>query len=384
MAERPGIYVHFEFGVSWTPRQPPKSRQITYMSRSMRDRANQFPRQLPAPNTNFLAVSQPQTLPVATQLQYQPQPLYQVQNLHQHATIEHPTYPRDTLVGPPPENASPGQHQINTQIQQQWETLLSRRTSRSQSRSSHERGSSAPPPFNDSPWDANPGPSFTNPIANNLPRDQRRLAPETEKALPATPNQFRLGEDDLPWSAWTFPMGYSEDENDEVAEYRGQSSSRSIEPSHESSHYRDATDRDQGRAIEMQSLAAALVTVDNGFEDQWWYQGPRLVHLNGNVISQASVDQYQRNNQTATAPELPMGSAVAAWAVSPMQPYSHPFECNQGPLDNETPHWESLAVLPRRSSIADVVSPISDLSSPVPSFRGLRRSLTTRSDELHM
>jgi hypothetical protein len=34
--------------------------------------------------------------------------------------------------------------------------------------------------------------------------------------------------------------------------------------------------------------------------------------------------------------------------------------------------------------VVDIVSPLSDSSSPLSNFGGLRRSLTTRSDELHI
>lgn len=35
---------------------------------------------------------------------------------------------------------------------------------------------------------------------------------------------------------------------------------------------------------EMECLATAMMTVDNGFEDQWWNQGPRLVNVTGDLI----------------------------------------------------------------------------------------------------
>jgi hypothetical protein len=58
------------------------------------------------------------------------------------------------------------------------------------------------------------------------------------------------------------------------------------------------------------------------------------------------------------------------------------------PLDDAEPSMISRrASLPTDSpvpSIVDIVSPVSDVSSPGPSFRVMRRTLTTRSDELHM
>ncbi|KAH6886498.1 hypothetical protein B0T10DRAFT_563691 [Thelonectria olida] len=387
MTERPAIYVHFEFGVSWTPRQAPKNRQITYMSRSMRDRGNQFPRQLPAPNTNYLTDAQHQTLPLA-QTQFDQQQ-YQLQSVPQQIEYQPSRFPRDVVaILPPPEHTasvSPAQQQINLQIQQQWETLLPRRTSRSQSRSSHERGRSAPPPFNESPWDANPGSSSTNTMTHNLPRDQRPDAgPEIWKALPATPNQFRLGEDGMPWSSWTFPMGYADDDNvtnDEDAEIRRHSGSlQEAETWPISSRRPESNDREKGKAREMQSLAAALVTVDNGFEDQWWYQGPRLVHVGGDIVPQPAGSQSQRITEEF---DQDSPSGTVGWVVSPQDTPS-PMRGSEQGQEVVHPSWASFQAMTPRSSIVDMVSPVSEFSSPVPSFHGLHRSLTTRSDELHM
>lgn len=43
-------------------------------------------------------------------------------------------------------------------------------------------------------------------------------------------------------------------------------------------------DRATGFVKEMESLATAMMTVDNGFEDQWWNQGTRLVNVAGELI----------------------------------------------------------------------------------------------------
>lgn len=44
------------------------------------------------------------------------------------------------------------------------------------------------------------------------------------------------------------------------------------------------TERQTGWVKEMESLATAMMTVDNGFEDQWWNQGTRLVNVAGELI----------------------------------------------------------------------------------------------------
>ncbi|CAM1503730.1 Fc.00g013210.m01.CDS01 [Cosmosporella sp. VM-42] len=358
MGERPAIYLHFEFGVSWTPRHAPRSRQISYMSRNMRDRANQFPRQLPPANTNFLAAPVAYPHPYYQQ-QYQSQ-VPQPQSYQQEPAVvqQYDTEPqfRDNI--PAPQIQYPSYHPTRQQHQQQQlQEPETQRSPRSQSRRSHERGSSAPPPFNDSPWDAEPEPM----TATALPRSSRpNPRPQVWKALPATPAQFRLGEDGMPWSSYTFPMGFVEDGEEEAYDGNESPSTRQSDCAPESSRRRDLDDRDRGRAREMQSLATALMTVDNGFEDQWWYQGPRLVTVAGDLLSPAAIAQLGSRDGTV------------GWAVSDQE--QEFVQSPRASFPDQTP----------RSSTAGIVSPMSEFPSPMSSYQGLRRSLTTRSDELHM
>ncbi|KAL6400389.1 hypothetical protein AUP68_16092 [Ilyonectria robusta] len=219
-------------------------------------------------------------------------------------------------------------------------------------------------------------------MANNLPRDQRpRPEPEVWKALPATPNQFRLGEDGMPWSSWTFPMGFSEDDVDDAAEqgYRSRSTPQGSGTSPESSRQPDPSDRDKSKVREMQSLAAALVTVDNGFEDQWWYQGPRLINVGGNMLptiagARTDIDAHDNVHDA---------DGTMAWVASNRDQVNQENEGYQE--DQEAPHpWASFQLNSPRSSLVDIVSPVSEFSSPASGYQGLHRSLTTRSDELHM
>ncbi|KAH7129297.1 hypothetical protein B0J13DRAFT_453099 [Dactylonectria estremocensis] len=375
MAERPAIYVHFEFGVAWTPRHNPRNRQLTYMSKNMRDRANQFPRQLPPPNTNYLTNSVTYHQPLPPQAPIQPY----YQNHVPTQISQQPHLPREVVVVAPPIQQQQQQEQQPYPQNHQWQALHPQRTSRSQSRSSHERGSSAPPPLNSSPWDTNPEQTSTNPVANNLPRDQRPThEPEIWKALPATPNQFRLGEDGMPWSSWTFPMGYADDDNEDVDDqgYRRRSTPQFSETLPESSRRSGPSDRDKSKVREMQSLAAALVTVDNGFEDQWWYQGPRLVNVGGSMLPTTA------GTMTA-ADDHEIADGTIAWVASNQDQLN---QQERGYQDEDVVHpsWASFQLNSPRSSLADIVSPVSDFSSPVSSYQGLHRSLTTRSDELHM
>lgn len=186
-----------------------------------------------------------------------------------------------------------------------------------------------------------------------------RARPHVWKALPATPDQFRLGENEMPWVSYNFPQGYIED-GEETGSGTGRSTStRRTEYPAESSRRRDVEDRDRGQTKEMQSLAMAMLTVDNGFEDQWWYQGPRLITIAGDLFAQTPVAQSR--------------DGTVGWAVAREDRQVH------------QPRRESItsAGTPGFSAV-DIVSPVSDFSSPISSYQGLRRSLTTRSDELHM
>lgn len=363
--ERPGIYLRFEMGVSWNPRHTPKSRQVTYMSRSMRRRSTQFPRQLPPANTNFLAApghdahpqhQQQNQYPSHSQQQYQQhllaqqaqQASYPYQPQGQYQNQGQDQYPYHQNQYPAHHHQSANHYPLPSQQPNQQPQSRDMRGSRSRSRSSHERGRSAPPPLNDSPWDAEPEPM----MATALPR--RKPGPQVWKALPATPAQYRLGEDNMPWSPSLYPVGYVED--DEVESIAGPSNSRAVGIS---PHQFD--DRERGRATEIESLGAALMTVDNGFEDQWWYQGPRLVNLAGDLIS------------TAAMRDLIANGGTVGWAVA-----------DGNPSVAATSRDSFPAVRSPHSSRIDIVSPVSDFPSPVSSFHGLRRSMTTRSDELHM
>lgn len=116
--------------------------------------------------------------------------------------------------------------------------------------------------------------------------------------------------------------------------------------------HRGVDDRDKVRTKEMQSLATAMMTVDNGFEDQWWYQGPRLVNIAGDLIPPAVLaENYHRSSDGAYPGARDVISSQAAGSPA--------------------------------GTMADVVSPVSDVSNSGSSFI-LRRSLTTRSEELHM
>ncbi|CAJ2508817.1 Uu.00g138430.m01.CDS01 [Anthostomella pinea] len=219
--------------------------------------------------------------------------------------------------------------------------------------SSHERGRSAPPPINDSPWDAR-----ASTTATLFPHRSQALSdqPRAWKALPTTPGQFRLGEDGLPWSAWAWPSdpnGYEDESpfaNNPTTVHLSPERRRRIE--------------DPERVRELETLSTAMMTVDNGFENQWWFQGPRA------STTRASDDGDNDNNDDDDNDDdddaRPLSAAEAMLLASAEPPATGGDTYDSGPPN---PY--------------DIVSPISDMSSPTPSFRGpLYRSLTTRSEEL--
>lgn len=415
MGEQPGIYVHLEMGVP-LPKIMSKDRHITYVSKNMRDRASQFPRQLPPTNTNYLnppAHYQVAHQQMATQAQH-PQTQPQQQFTHTISNMAPNIYNRDPVsVGMAHEPTylpyRPQQTQYHIREyyapaapsqQQQRETHPEelRLSSRSAERNSHERGSSAPPPLNSSPWD----------VTSHTSGGE----PHVWKALPATPNQFRLGEGDMPWDGWNFPMGFNDNNGDDDSNEEGENRTRSREASlqatwgpefpGEPSRYVQPVqvdDRARGKAKDIQSLASALMTVDNGFEDQWWYQGPRLVHLDGTTVMVPTAvprSSFHPDHQQSSV----------GWAVSREEEQQQQDQLQQSRREQEQQRYQrnrkrhlslqeeqlasfvspntSFQPVSPRSSLADIVSPLSDYPSPLSSYGGLRRSLTTRSDELHI
>lgn len=337
MAEIPSVYFHFEMGVQWRPRTSDsqgssKNHQLSYMSRSARQRAHQFPRQLPPSNTNYLS-----TLP-HPQYQYPYQWQYYQNDPAVFGPVSgHQSYPvtQPTAVTQPP---------LATHLQPQYtQASRSNRPCRSESRSSHGRGRSAPPPLSENSWDAAPEPM----AATALPK-RNITKPQIWKALPPTPGQFRLGHDDMPWTPPPYAAQGSEDCSQDSQLISPESSAGQV--SHAS--HRSPEDCDKVRTKEMQSLATAMMTVDNGFEDQWWYQGPRLVNVAGDLMPPAACAENYHANARVTFPGA--GELVSAHAA------------------------DSPA-----GTMADIVSPVSDFSSSGSSFI-LRRSPTTRSEELHM
>ena len=292
---------------------------MTIMSRTARDRARQLPSSIP--------ISDPTGATDIDDHRYPTGPLpSDYFGRHEASLRTYPNYPAEQL----PE-AQTHQSQAATQM---FATQRHHRRSKSQSRSSHERGHSAPPPIQWNPWDIEPEPM----TATVLPH---REEPQVWKALPPTPDQLCLDHEDIPRSQLSFTAS-----TDGLDRACGTSIAGPEDPAWQGESqqrpYDGIEDHDRTRTKEMQSLATAMMTVDNGFEDQWWYQGPRLVNIAGELFQAGHMPDVQQHDARYSWP----GTARDGTRVA-----SPEFDLQQG-----------------SSSMVDIVSPISDLSDSTSNF----------------
>ncbi|KAF4773037.1 hypothetical protein HER10_EVM0001089 [Colletotrichum scovillei] len=347
-SRKPQIFVHFEFGVSFSPRHAPNQHSVTYATRGFRDRA-QFPRQVPPTNTNYLA-----------------EPSH---SAHQQQQLQ-PTRsspPIQEYYAPQAQPPMPPHYEVSRQSRQE-----------SRSSSSHERGSSAPPPWNDSPWDAEPDALGSSALPRQRPRPQN--APDYWKALPEVPSRFRLGEDEMPWSTSSWPGEFGMPDESEVNDYSSELSMKfrdvSLTNATPVAHERG----DDGRRHDLEALSAAMVTVDNGFENQWWYQGERQ-QINAPGVVAGDLHTTTTTNAAALASTTTTAEAVVPL---PQTPVYHQQQL--GSYDTrESMGWVTAQGGDSHASMMSatiynpsvLVSPMSEYASP-----RLHRSMTTRSEEL--
>ncbi|KJR80046.1 uncharacterized protein SPSK_00495 [Sporothrix schenckii 1099-18] len=497
---RPQVYVHVEFGISWPSRHVPNNHVFTYKSRGLRDRRANFPREAPEPSTHYLSssappVSQPGYFPsfdgfatpqhrgqqkqrerhaVWGSLESQRRrELQQSQNRareeptlfpqqHQHSQQRRRNQFQQQLQSQPlPQQQSQlSQTYLSTRYQNRMglppvdEETRSSRSSKD-SRSSHERGHSAPPPLSGSPWDITTGDASGLPLNAGGSRyagpttvgPARAGHPQIWKALPELPTGYRLGEG-LPWSQGLPEPGV--DPDDERLRPRSQpeaGDSSSIHQSLDYSPFRPFTNRptvlpiqptdsgaqrqldiDTQRKRNLESLSSAMMTIDNGFESQWWNQGERLntnAHsptaptqsvwpsgmsssalpvslvlppsLQGESDDEGQSTSAPMPQQASSLPSSPssprrirmpsLGWAIASSPVS-SEPTSGPILPSPSSILPRHPQRVSSLGNHRTSqSSQNVVSPVSqftgnDLWSPETRNRQLSRSMTTRSDEL--
>ncbi|KAK4124140.1 hypothetical protein N657DRAFT_663280 [Parathielavia appendiculata] len=387
----PEIYVHLEFRVSWgRKQQSPKSHQVTYRSRGTRERSTVFPRQVPAPNTNYLAAihtfDQRQTRLREMRQRYANTRNHQMQEYYQGYPAQQGAHLQLPVVREPD------------------------RPTRADARpSSHERGRSAPPPIGENPWDVSVPPFQTR--HSDMATLNRPAMEIKRKPLPAPPSQFRLGEGRHPWSTWSLPDGFdpdalpqddddnnennnnnnNNDDDDDDDEYEDMLvhsaaspgggnrnsatyatnptmvSTFSPEPpattTTSSSSPLRARDLETGRAKELGALSAAMMTVDNGFESQWWYQGQRETH-----------------HEHHPAPFTPDESPVIHHH-SHHHHYRRLSDRDHHPMSALSETYASSFIMPPETPVpmaAGVVSPMTEaaLSPAAP------RSMSTRSEEL--
>lgn len=319
---KPQIFVQLAFGVSWSQRHAPQTHTVTYMSRNLknaRDSGN-FPRQVPSPTTNFLAPEQRQNR-------------REHPGRHHHQNNQHH----------PIQNGCNRPHTG----EQSSDQLRPRPRRGSTDEALHGRGRSAPPPFNNNPWDVHHASALS--IFPHGTQDDKGPS-QMWKALPAPPTQFRLGEDGLPWSSWA-PVDVP-DSGEDGGDW---SYANGPVPSVPISTEQPRTE-DPERVRELESLSTAMMTVDNGFEHQWWYQGQR-----------ESVESWWPRDLEASDDAGTMSTAEATLLANIEPPSAiEP--------DDDNDYASNYHVL---------VSPISDVGSPTQGFsQPLHRSLTTRSEEL--
>ncbi|CAK7201883.1 hypothetical protein SEUCBS139899_004598 [Sporothrix eucalyptigena] len=518
-SHRPQVYVHVEFGVSWTSRHIPNNHVLSYKSRGLRDRLANFPREVPAPTTNYLSSSVPPLLQTgqptsfddfavvrrhdqqrrgerhsvweslenqrrrehqsqsrrreeptqSTQLSHHQQRQQQQHRNHRQKQPQQQPKPQQHAQPQPQQQhrvqESPlSQMYLSTRYQSHRdltpvdEEQRSSRSSRD-SRSSHERGHSEPPPLSGSPWDITTGDASG--LQHNY-SGSRYVVPSSSvagpsrgpvqiwKDLPDLPTRYRLGEG-LPWS-----QGLPEpaaDPDDERLRPRSQpeaGDSSSIHQSLDYSPFRPFSNRptvipiqvedtesqrqrdiDTQKKRDLEALSMAMMTIDNGFESQWWNQGKRentdarsptaptpSVWPSGMSSSALPVslvlppslqgdsdDEEQQSKtagpstavpmQTSSLPSSPtsprrirMASLGWAIATSPVSTEPTNSAMPPSPVSSVLPrHPQRISSLGNQRVSQQVVSPVSefagtDLWSPEARNRQLSRSMTSRSEEL--
>lgn len=410
--QKPQVFLKVEFGVSWMGQHPPRQRGFEYKSRALRERNPDFPRHVPAPTTNYLAASsiqqfqQNQQLP-QLHLQHAPQSQehqsYMEQPgdrrreslLPQHYSTIHllpephepargRTHPIEAVPEPPPLGPFPAQQRTPSYGER------------------HERGSSAPPPLSENHWDvvqqSAPGQSTGDPSSQHAVPDGRSTS-NLWKDLPEVPTRFRLGEDGMPWEGnWTFPMGF-EPYLEPDPYLRPESSHSSPKPSSsQNSQERSRTfpeqsgpsftdirspvfqsparGEDPAQRRNLEALGSAMMTVDNGFENQWWNQDERGERRQLAAIHPPPATNSQVEEQMALGW---VGALLPSNAPGEIPSSRQQMSLGAGAGSDSILSPES-SQSGGRSYNNMIVSPVSTFSGPV---SNLSRSMSTRSDELY-
>lgn len=310
---RPQLFVELSFGVSWSDRHMPQMHTLSYTSKNLkaaRD-SGHFPRQaLP---------SQPHRQPYRGERHHR-------EHERPHSRPSHLRLPRPTVAQPPP-----------------------REPRSSARRATTERGSSEPPPVQPSLWDGGMEGEDGRPSATLFNRPARATMnfPAIRKDVPTNPARFRLGADGLPWSVSAWPLDSEDDEEENAPPFANMPTVVPLYPANRS------RSEDPQRVEELESLSMAMLTIDNGFENQWWNQGQR-----------EPVAWFPLRPDEHDAHHLSLDDAALLSAAEP-----------PSGVDTYSAHPESFR---------GIVSPLSDFSPTFSIPLTLQRSATSRSDELWM
>ncbi|PSR77226.1 hypothetical protein BD289DRAFT_456732 [Coniella lustricola] len=386
--QRPAVFVKVEFGVSWSAQHAPRTHGLEYKSRALRERNPAFPRTVPAPTTNYLD-SQPPCLHFEphSSLTYgrdfqlpepRPNPAYLLP-----APVLSDRYgrqPIEPIPEPPPLGTSPPRNDRHSRAHSAGSTA-----------DRHERGSSAPPPLSENNWDVFPGQTSAHAsAARPVPRSATlhdRVNSDVWKDLPEVPSRFRLGEDDLPWeSTWQFPLGFepylepdpylqrkaTSTPSAEAASQRAADPARTPERSTSFQSFIESPPQndDSVKRHDLEALGHAMMTVDNGFENQWWNQGERrpLGAVEPPPTTRQQVEEQMALGWVgALLPDAGLGDDSRRFT------YPSP----EAAATLVSPEDGASSIGPSYSNA--VVSPMSTFSVPATQ---LSRSLSTRSDEL--
>ncbi|KAH8844202.1 hypothetical protein MCOR27_011473 [Pyricularia oryzae] len=306
----------------------------------------------------------------------------------------------------------------------------------------HSRGRSAPPPIADSPWNVQAQPAvfqFTQqsvPSVSSPTQSTGSVAMQGRsisqgdarlwKALPEPPTSFRLGEEGMPWEALSWPMGYEPEADPEhtrvSSSYPGERRLPSSFPTAASSRYSpqdgsanmtylpyspipvaniqvtspvqtpgvarpSAATVTSPEGRDLGALSVAMMTIDNGFESQWWNQGEReAIQVRTAPTTPVLGNNNNNNNQEDAArfispdsahQQLRMqdfSAATLGWAVATPPLWQQSSRSSNGPSHGHQ-HQPSNAPSFNTDSIVSPMTP--------PTYFNMRRTLSTRSDDAY-
>ncbi|KAI1809064.1 hypothetical protein GGS20DRAFT_573726 [Poronia punctata] len=309
---KPQLFVQLSFGLSWTDRHIPQSHHFSYTSKKLKSArdSGHFPRQIPPTDHQY-----------GHQRRHQEYVEWRNTDERHRSDPEHP-------------RGRPGKSRFHPFGSQRPPTEP--QTVARQVPTASERRRSAPPPSPGVRWRDNE----EEPSATRFPRPARAIvkAPTLWKDLPMDPS----GEG-LPSSVSAWPFETDNDDQNEPPF----ANLPTVVPLSPVDRWRT---EDPQRVRELTSLSTAMMTVDNGFENQWWYQGERQ-----------SVDFTIPSSQDDDIRPMSMADAAVLSAAEP-------------PSVAET-------FCPDGEGLGGLVSPVSGLRPDFSSPRPFKRPSTSGSNE---